>query len=192
MTSNTNAVAMDQPVTVNGVNVGQVTDLIDTIENDKAFAEMQFRLKNKWIDGGLNRSQIKGFYAGCQEDDTRTEAFTYDADEPAIIAGGDSAPNPVEYILHALAGCLTTSMVYHAAVRDIRIEAIESELEGDLDVRGLFGLSDTVRKGYRNIRVKMRVKSEASAEELKELAMYSPVFDIVSNSLPVDLVVEKF
>ena len=192
MTSNTNEVAMNQPVTVNGVDVSQVTDLVDSFQDDKASAEMQFRLKNRWIDGGLNRSHIKGFYAGCQEDDTRTETFTYDADEPAIMAGGDTAPNPVEYILHALAGCLTTTMVYHAAVRGIEIEAIESELEGDLDARGLFGLSDKVRKGYHDVRVKMRVKSEANAEELKELAMYSPVFDIVSNSLPVDLVVEKF
>ena len=192
MTSNTNAAAMNQPVTVNGIDVDQVTDLVDSFQDDKAFAEMQFRLKNRWIDGGLNRSLIKGFYAGCQEDDTRTEAFTYDADEPSIMAGENTAPNPVEYILHALAGCLTTTMVYHAAVRDIRIEAIESELEGDLDARGFFGLSDTVRKGYQKIRVKMRVKSEASAEQLKELAMYSPVFDIVSNSVPVDLVVEKF
>ncbi len=192
MTSNMNPVATNQMATINGVNVDQVLGVIDSMQNDKAFAEMQFRLKNQWIDGGLNRSQIKGFYAGCQEDDTRSAPFTCDADEPAIIAGGDAAPNPVEYILHALAGCLTTTMVYHAAVRDIRIEAIESELEGDLDARGLFGLSDTVRKGYRNVRVKMRVKSEASVEELKELAMYSPVFDIVSNSLPVDLEVEKF
>lgn len=192
MTNNTNAAAMDPSVTVNGVNVDQIMGVIDAIEADKAFAEMQFRVKNRWIDGGLNRSHIKDFYAACQEDDTRTDAFTVNADEPAIIAGGDAAPNPMEYVLHALASCLTTSMIYHAAVRGIGIEAIESALEGDMDARGLFGLSDTVRKGYNDVRVKMCVKSEASAAELKELAMYSPVFDIVSNSLPVDLVVEKF
>ena len=192
MTNNTNAAAMDPSVTVNGVNVDQIMGVIDAIEADKAFAKMQFRVKNRWIDGGLNRSHIKDFYVACQEDDTRTDAFTVNADEPAIIAGGDTAPNPMEYVLHALASCLTTSMIYHAAVRGIGIEAIESELEGDMDARGLFGLSDTVRKGYNDVRVKMRVKSEANAEELKALAMYSPVFDIVSNSLPVDLVVEKF
>ncbi len=192
MTSNTSTAANDHPAIVNGVDLDQVMGVIESMQADAAFGEMQFRVRNQWIDGGLNRSRIKDFYAGCQEDDTREAAFTYDADEPAIIAGRDSVPNPVEFVLHALAGCLTTTMVYHAAVRGIAIEAPESVLEGDLDARGLFGLSETVRKGYRNVRVTMRVKSEANAEQLRELAMYSPVYDIVSNSLPVELVVDKF
>jgi uncharacterized OsmC-like protein len=192
MTTIATAKSIDQPAIVNGVNVDRVINVIDNIEADAAFAKMQFRLKNRWIGGGLNRSSIKDFYGGLEEDKTRTEAFTLDADEPNILAGDDSAPNPVEYVLHALAGCLTTSMVYHAAVRGIEIEAISSELEGDLDLRGLFGLSQQVRKGYHDVRVKIRVKSGASAEELKELALFSPVYDIVSNSLPVELVVEKF
>ena len=192
MTTNATAKSIDQPTIVNGVDVDHVTHVIDNIEADAAFAKMQFRLKNRWIDGGLNRSSIKDFYGGCEEDSTRTEAFTLDADEPAFIAGNDSVPNPVEYVLHALAGCLTTSMVYHAAVRGIEIEAVESELAGDLDLRGLLGLSEEVRKGYQDVRVKIRVKSDATADELKALALFSPVYDIVSNSLPVELVVEKF
>ena len=112
MTGNTNAATMDRSATVNGVDVDQVMGMIESMEADKDFAEMQFRVKNRWIDGGLNRSRIKDFYAGCQEDDTRTDAFTLDADEPTIMAGGDSVPNPVEYVLHALAGCLTTTMIY--------------------------------------------------------------------------------
>ncbi len=191
MTSNANAAALDQPVMVNGVEVDQVMNVIDQIETDAAFAKMQFRVKNRWMGGGLNRSPIKDFYAGCEEDDTRAEDFVLDADEPAIIAGGDTAPDPVEYVLHALAGCLTTTMIYHAAVRGVVIEGVESELEGDLGVRGLFGLSNTAPKRYRQVRVRMRVRSEAGAEQLRELAMYSPVFDLVSASVPVDLVVEK-
>ena len=81
-------------------------------------------------------------------------------------------------------------LVYHAAVRGIEIESVETELEGDLDLRGLFGMSDDVRKGYQDVRVHMRVKSTSSAEELRELAMYSPVYDIVSNSLPVAFTLE--
>jgi uncharacterized OsmC-like protein len=191
MTTNSTAATANPATVINGVDVDQVSGMIETVQADEAFAAMQFRVRNQWIDGGLNRSSIKEFYAACQEDDTRDTAFTCDADEPAIIAGADSAPNPMEFVLHGLAGCLTTTMVYHAAVQGIGIDAIESELEGDMDVRGLFGLSDTVRKGYHHVRVKMRVRSEADAETLKQLAMFSPVFDIVSNSLPVDLVIEK-
>lgn len=191
MTINSTAATMNQATIVNGVDVDQIMGVIGNIEADEAFADTQFRVRNQWVDGGLNRSRVKEFYAASQEDATRTRTFMLDADEPAILAGQDRAPNPVEYVLHALAGCLTTTMIYHAAVRGIPIEAIESELEGDLDLRGLFGMSDTVRKGYHHVRVTMRVKSEATAEQLKELAMFSPVFDMVSNSLPAELVIEK-
>ena len=174
----------------NGVDVDQVLGLIGAVEADPEMGKFHFRAKNRWVKGGLNQSSVKDFYAAGREDDTRTEAFVLDADEPELLAGNDSAPNPVEFILHALAACLTTTMVYHAAVRGIVIEAVESQLEGDIDVRGFLGLSQDVRKGYHNVRVRMRVKSEASAQELKELATYSPVYDTVSNSLPVDLVIE--
>jgi uncharacterized OsmC-like protein len=114
-----------------------------------------------------------------------------DADEPVIAAGKDSAPNPMEFVLHSLAGCLTSTMVNHAAVQGIQIESVESSLEGDMDVRGMLGLSDEVRRGYSHVRVHMRVDSPASAATLRELAMFSPVYDILSNSLPVELVLEK-
>ncbi len=176
---------------VNGVNVGQVMEIIGSVQDKPENAQFQFRLNNRWVDGGLNRSQVKGYFADGRERDTRSEAFVVDADEPAITAGGDSAPNPMEFVLHSLAGCLTSTMIYHAAVQGIEIESVESSLEGDIDVRGMLGLSGEVRKGYNKVRVRMRVKSAASADTLKELAMFSPVYDIVSNSLPVELVVEK-
>lgn len=192
MTTVATTESVEQPSIVNGVDVAHVVQVIDGIETDAALAKMQFRLKNSWLDGGLNRSSIKGFFGGGGEDSTRTEAFTVDSDEPRIMAGKDTAPNAMEFVLHALAGCLTSTMVYHAAVRNIEIEAIESELEGDMDVRGLLGLSPTVRKGFQSVRVKIRARSAATAEELKDLALFSPVYDIISTSLPVELSVEKF
>ena len=176
----------------NGVDVGQIMNVIGAIEDDPGYAKFQFRATNQWIDGGLNRSRIKEFCAGNAEDTTRAQAFMLDADEAPIIAGQDSAPSPVEYVLHALASCLTTSLVYHASVRDIEIEAVESSYTGDIDIRGLLGLAEDVRKGYNKVTVNMRVKSEASAEELPELAMYSPVHDIVSQSLPVEFTLTTY
>jgi hypothetical protein len=81
-------------------------------------------------------------------------------------------------------------VAYHAAARGIEIESIESSLEGDLDLRGFLGLSDDVRKGYSGIRVRMRAATSATPAQLKELATFSPVYDIVSNSLPVQLSIE--
>ncbi len=176
----------------NGVDVGQIMDVIGAIEADPGYARFQWRATNQWIDGGVSRSRIKDFFAGNAEDTTRKEAFTLDADEPAIAAGQNSAPNSMEYVLHALATCLTGTLVYHAAVRRIRIETVESSYTGDMDVRGLFGLADDVRKGFNKVTVNMRVKSEASVEELTELALYSPVYEMVSRSLPVEFALTTF
>jgi len=109
-----------------------------------------------------------------------------------VLLGADEHANPVEYVLHALAGCLTTTMAYHAAARGIVVDAVESQLEGDLDLRGFLGLSDEVRKGFSAVRVKMRARSNAAAATLRDLAQYSPVFDIVSKSLPVSVTVETY
>jgi len=190
MTTNT---AFETPRNfTNGVDVDQVMSVIGEIEKDTDYAKFQFRARNEWIDGALNRSRIHDYFAAGKEDDSRTEAFVLDADEPPLVAGKDSAPTAVEHVLHALASCLTTSLVYHAAVQGIELGAVESTYEGDIDVRGLFGLSDEVRKGFNKIRVNMRVRSDAPAEQLTELAMYSPVYDIVSNSLPCEFVLETW
>jgi len=178
--------------TTNGVDVDQVMNVIGAIEADPGYAKFQWRATNQWIDGGQSRSRIKDFFAGNAEDTTRKDAFTIDADEPTIAGGQNSAPNSMEYVLHALATCLTGTLVYHAAVRGIEIEAVESSYTGDMDVRGLFGLSDDVRKGFSKVAVNMRVRSEATIEELTEMALYSPVYDIVSKSLPVDFSLTKY
>lgn len=180
-----------QPDTLrNGVNVTALFATIDAVKADPALADFQFRAQNRWLQGGHNRSTIQGFRACGQEDTTRTAPFRLDADEPPVLLGADRGANPVEFVLHALAACLTTTLAYHAAARGIDIESIQSSLEGDLDLRGFLGIDDQVRKGYSGIRVRMRVASAAAPKQLRELAQLSPVYDIVSNSVPVDLVVE--
>ncbi len=188
---NSNAAEQKKDMT-NGVDVGQVMKVIGAIEADPGYAKFQWRATNQWINGSLSRSRIKGFFAGNAEDTTREEAFTLDADEPRIAAGQNSAPNSMEYVLHALATCLTGTLVYHAAVQGIRIEAVESSYAGDMDVRGLFGLADDVRKGFNKVTVNMRVKSEASVEELTELALHSPVYEMVSRSVPTEFTLTTY
>lgn len=188
---------MNNPSTVqkikdmtNGVDVDQVMNVIGEIDKDSTYAKFQWRAKNEWISGALCRSTIQDFFAGNEEDQTRKEPFILDADEPCIAAGEDTAPNSMEIILHALASCLTGTLVYHASVRGITIESVESSYTGDMDVRGLFGLSEEVRKGFNKVVVNMRVKSNATKEELTEMALYSPVYDVISNSLPAEFHLE--
>ena len=174
---------------VNGVDVTALSQTLDAIRREPKLGAFQFRASNTWLGGGLNRSTIDGFHGAGQEQ-TRSKPFSFSADEPPVLLGGDKGANPVEFVLHALAACLTTTMVYHAASRGIAIKTVSSELEGDIDIRGFTGLSDKVRKGYHHVRVKLCVASDAPAEQLAELAKFSPVYDIVSNSLPVEVTVE--
>ena len=174
---------------VNGVDVTALSETLDAIRRKPELGAFQFRASNTWLGGGLNRSTIDGFHGAGQEQ-MRPKPFSFSADEPPVLLGGDKGANPVEFVLHALAACLTTTMVYHAASRGIAIKTVSSELEGDIDIRGFTGLSDKVRKGYHHVRVRLRVDSDAPAEQLAELAKFSPVYDIVSNSLPVEVTVE--
>jgi uncharacterized OsmC-like protein len=176
----------------NGVDVGQLMNVIGSIEADIEYAKFQWRATNQWIDGELSRSQIQGFFAGNAEDSTRKQAFTLDADEPPIASGQNRAPNSMEYLLHALASCLTGTLVNHAAVRGVEIEAVDSSYTGDMDVRGLFGLAEDVRKGFNKVTVNMRVKSKASVDELTEMALFSPVYEVISKSLPVEFTLTTY
>lgn len=175
----------------NGVNVDALFATIDAVKADTAIAAFKFRAQNRWLGGDRNLSRIEGFYGACQEQ-LHLQPFEMECGEPPVLLGKDLGANPVEYILNALAGCLTTTMVYHAAARGIIIEAIDSSLEGDLDLRGFLGLSEDVRKGYQQIRVRMKVKSAANSATLRELAKYSPVYDTVSRSVPVQVEVETY
>ena len=142
------------------------------------------------LGGERNRSTMKEFSGALTEHRTGVQAFIADNGAPEVLFGDDAAPSPAEWLLHALVGCLTTTTAYHAAARGIQIEAIDSEIDGDLDLRGFLGVSEKTRKGYSAIRVSMRVKSKATPEAIRTLAMMSPVYDVVANSVPVSLTVE--
>jgi uncharacterized OsmC-like protein len=175
----------------NGVDTDVLFGTLDAIKSDPSLARFQFRARNRWIDGAHNRTTIRDFYAANQEDTSRPEEFVVDAGEPAILLGGDTGPNPAEYLLHALAACLTTSLVYVAAARGVELTEVESTLEGDMDVQGALGLSDDYRNGFEQIRVSFRVKGDASEEKLREIVeraqRRSAVFDIVTNGVPVSV-----
>ena len=180
-------------VVLNGVNVTQLFGAIELISGNAEIAKFQFRNRNKWIDGGLNRSSIDGFY-GALEEQKRETPFVLDNDEPPVLLGGDRGANPVEQVLHGLAGCITTTLVYHAAAKGIHIDEMESSFEGDLDLRGLLGLPGAKRNGYEEIRVRVKVKADASREEIEELVKLaerrSPVYDIVTNAVPVKVTID--
>lgn len=176
---------------INGVNVEKLVGTVQAIQQNPELARFQFRADSEWINGGHIRSRIQGFYGAGQEDTSREKPFTLEGDEPPILLGSNTAPNAVEVVLHALASCLSVGFIYNAAAQGIKVEALEFELEGDLDLRAFLGLSEQVRPGYESLRVNYRVKSDAPRQQLEALCDYvqktSPVLDIIRNPVPVTI-----
>ncbi len=181
----------DTETTMNGLDLQQMQETVDLLKTRPALARFQFRNRNRWIDGGENRSTIQDFFGAGQEDRSRTQPFEFVNGEPPVLLGNNEGANPVEFLLHALAGCVTTTTVLHATARGIRIESISTEIEGDLDLQGLLGLDDTVSPGYEQIRIKMDIRADCSDEELESLLDYarghSPVCTTVCRPVPVVL-----
>lgn len=175
---------------INGIEIDTLVSTVNAIKEDPQLGACHFRANNTWLSGNHNRSTVTSFF-GAKQEIAHKQTFTMDADEPAILAGDDQGANPVEHLLHALASCLTTSMVAHAAVRGIEIEELESELEGDIDLRGFLGLSMDVPKGYTDIRANFRVKAKPEdVEKIRELAKFSPVFSTITHGADVAVNVE--
>src|SRR5450432_573573 len=171
----------NKPATlINGIAIDDLSTTIEAIKKTPSIAKFKFRIQNQWEGASQNTSTVDAYHGAGQELSPR-KPFVLVADEPPILLGRDTAPNPVEHLLHALASCLTTSMVYHAAARGIHVEEIESSLEGDIDLHGFLELDKRVRNGYQGIRVKFKIKANVPDDQLQELAQmgsgHSPVFD---------------
>jgi uncharacterized OsmC-like protein len=178
---------------VNGVNVDQLFSTIDLIKRNPEVGKFKFRARNQWVDGTHNQASVKDFYGAQQEDDTR-ESMVFHLDEPPVLLGNNQGANPVEYLLVALSGCLTTSLIAHASAKGIKLRGVESRYEGDIDLRGFLGLSEDVKVGFQNIRVYFKIDAdipEAEKEELTRMARkYSPVFNTIFNQTPVSVQLE--
>lgn len=176
---------------VNGIHIETLMATVKAVEGSPDLGQCKFRARNTWLGGSRNCTSVSGFYGAGQEFEHK-QTFKLYADEPQILAGNDEGANPVEHLLNALAGCVTTSMVAHAAVRGINIEALECELEGDIDLRGFLGLADDVPKGFTDIRINFKVTSDVGdLKTLKELASYSPVFNTLMQGVNVAIELQK-
>ena len=179
---------ISKSTTVNGVDTGKLSATIEAIKADASLANFQFRLSNQWVGGGENHSRIDNFY-GVGQEMRHKQPFFLVSDEPEVLLSDDRGPNAGEYVLHALASCLTGALVYHAAARGIAVKGIATRLESDIDLQGFLGLSKDVRRGFKNIRVMFDIDADcddSGKQELIEMAQaYSPVFDMLSNGLPV-------
>jgi uncharacterized OsmC-like protein len=175
----------------NGVDTPTLFATLDAVKGSPELAKFQFRATNRWISGTHNRSTIRGFYGAGQEDTSRTSDFVYDADHPAVLVGTGNGPTPVEFLLHAIAACLTAGLANIAAARGVTLREVSSTVEGDIDLLGILGLSTQVRNGYEGIRVHFEISGDAPDEVLRGLIdqskARSAVYDVLTNGVPVSI-----
>ncbi|HEX6685911.1 MAG TPA: OsmC family protein [Candidatus Limnocylindrales bacterium] len=176
---------------LNGVDTPTLFATVDAVKANPELAKFQFRATNRWISGTHNRSAIRGFFGAGQEDTTRAEDFSYDADHPAVLVGTGTAPTPVEFLLHAIAACLTSGIANVAAARGVPLRSVSSTVEGDIDLLGILGLSDQVRNGYQGIRITFQISGDAPEDVLRGLIEQSrsrsAVYDVLTNGVPVSI-----
>ena len=174
----------------NGVDTPTLFATLNAVKGQPELAKFQFRATNRWVRGTNSRTRIEPF-KGAGGVHAHKGDFQYDADHPAVLVGGDAAPTPVEFLLHAIAGCLTAGIANIAAARGITLSEVSSTVEGDIDLLGILGLSDSVRNGYERIRVRFEVKGDAPAEKLRQLVEQSrarsAVYDVLTNGVPVEV-----
>jgi uncharacterized OsmC-like protein len=163
---------------------------VKAVQDDPQLGKSTFRIRNKWISGGHNQTHVGCFHSlGAEQ--SHQQSFELHADEPAALGGTDQGANPVEHLLNSLAACVTTSLVAHAAVRGIPIEEVESQVEGDIDLQGFFGLDPKVPKGYQNIRITFSAKAAPEdLPKLRELAEFSPVYNTLLQGTNVDIQIQ--
>jgi len=179
------------PATLNGLDLEAMGATIQALRDQPALARFEWRAGNRWITGGENRSRIQGFYGAGVEDTSRAAPFEFTNGEPPVLLGNNEGANPVEFLLHALAGCVTTTTVLHAAARGIRIERLATELVGQMDLQGFLGLDDSVPAGYQSITIRMHIEADCTDEELDELLEFvhghSPTCNTVCRPVAVKL-----
>ncbi len=177
----------------NGLSLEQMHQTIEALKSDPSLARFEFRARNQWINGGENRSTIKDFFGAGVEDASRSEPFVFTNGEPPVLLGQNEGANPVEFLMHALAGCVTTTTVLHAAARGIQINKLSTELTGNIDLQGLLALDNAVSAGYESIRIRMDIEADCSDEELDDLIAFSRDHSPVCSTVcrPVAVTVER-
>jgi len=186
MATKTNVAQME-----NGINITQMTNTVEAIKATPSLAKFNFRSSSRWGGGVKSKAYVKSFYGAGQEDTSRKETFTMEGDEPAVLLGTNTGPNAAEALLSALAGCLTASFILPASAQGIKVDSLEFNIDGNVDLQGFLQLQEGIRPGFQNIRVRASVKADASRQKIQEIFDHavktSAVMDTIRNPVPVSV-----
>jgi len=178
------------PANPNGVAIDAIREARQAMTDNPEAAKFTWRARNRWVTGTHSVSSFEDYF-GATEEQSHKRVFTFDTDHPELFAAEDNGPTPVEFLLHALAGCLTAGIASVAANRGVKLTKVTSTVEGDMDLRGILGIDKQVRNGYSSIRISFDVAGEASEEELQAIVAQSrarsAVYDVITSAVDVQI-----
>lgn len=178
---------------LNGVDTPTLFATIGAVRDQPELAKFKFRASNRWVEGTHSRSRSEGFYGAGAEHQHASE-WKFDSDHPPVLVGKDNGPLPVEYLLYGLLACITSGIGNISAARGVKLTEVESSIEGELDLRGVLGLSHEVRNGYQGLKVNFKIKGDAPPEKLREIVEQSrarsAVYDVLANGVSIDMTVD--
>jgi uncharacterized OsmC-like protein len=185
MTSQTESVA-----TRNGVDVPTLFATLDAVRAQRELATFQFRSASRWVSGTHTQMTSRGYFGAGQEHE-HERTYVFDADHPPVLVGRDNGPAPVEYLLYALSACITAGVGNIASARGVALSRVETTVVGDIDLQGIFGMSDEVRNGYQGIQMRVTIEGDAPPETLAQIVEQSrarsAVYDVLTNGVPVEI-----
>ena len=175
---------------INGVDVEKLEATIDAVNNNPDLAAFRFHIANEWIKGTKTETAAQRIDGGPQIL-IRTEPFKIHSDQPGVLMGTDTAPCAAVSLMHALASCLSTSIIYTASLRGIEIKKMSIILEGDVDIQGILGISEQIKPGLKNLDMDIRIESAAPKEEIEDVVQYaqkhSMILDTLINQMDLDI-----
>lgn len=175
-------------VAMNGVDVPTLVATLGVVRQQPEIARFTFRANGEWLAGTHSRTALSGFY-GAMSEHQHKDRYTIDGDHPAVLCGADNGVTPVEMLLAGLSACITAGIGNIASIRQVKLTSVETSVEGDIDLNGIFGLGQGVRNGFSGVRATFRISGEASDEVLEDIVHQSvarsAVFDVLSNGVPV-------
>lgn len=181
----------ERDVGINGFDLEELQGAANMLQERPEAGRVAFRSRHDWdrkfaVDGHAEEIEQAG--------QVIRRSYDFRDDYPAELMGANSGPAPTEHLLAALGACVASTYASQAAVRGVDIEELVVDLEAELDLRGMFKLA-TMRPGLSGIKAKVRVKSDADEEVLCELAeltaQVSPIYDSMSNPVPIESSVER-
>lgn len=151
---------------LNGIDVAGLREAIDGISNDPSQGMVRFRVRSGWVSGTKSRHVVDGFELAGEK---IARPFEFETDEPLELFGGNTTPNPQEYLMGALNACMMVGYVAGAALRGIRLTKLEVECDGEIDLRGFLGIDGRVKPGYDRISYTVRIAGDGSEADFREI-----------------------